>query len=51
MITKELEAQLVNAFANELDLDGKGITAEKLQAVTDLINAIATVRSSKVVKA
>ena len=46
MITKETEMALLNAFANELELDGLGITLEKVQVMTDLVNAIATLRSN-----
>ena len=43
-MTLELEAQILEAFANELELDGKGITMAKMDAMTDLVNALHTVR-------
>jgi hypothetical protein len=43
----ELETRILIAFANELELDGQGFTFEKLQAMTDLANALATITKTK----
>jgi hypothetical protein len=43
---RQLEDRILEAFANELEQDGKGVTLDKLQAITDLTNALYAVRQA-----